>query len=245
MAKPKWRRLIISYVLMLHLIAAILITKTDFIPKLQAKLRGETSRPFETRDFIQLMLTFHKRMDDNIPEASIVFFGDSIMQSLATGAVTSHAVNYGIGGETSRDLLDAIPQYEFSLKRARAIVIAIGVNDFINDIGDGFDERYAAIIRRLPPGKPLIISAIMPAELPKKSKLASADIARANAGLKARCSAHARCIFVDMWPLFMGPNNHPRRQYYMDDGIHLSPAGYRLWIQHLAQAVEVAAAHRH
>lgn len=238
MLKLQRRSLIISYILLLHLMVAILAVKTDFICKFHTKLCFVSS--VRTNEFIQDMLVFHMRMDKNIPDASVIFFGDSIMQSLATGAVTSNTVNYGIGGETSSDLLYALSQYSYSLKQARAIVIAIGINDFFNDIDNGFDQRYAEIITRLPPEKPLILSAIMPAALPKNARFSLDDIVRANARIKSQCAAHARCVFVDIWHVLANQHNQLQRQYFLADGIHLSPDGYQQWIQHLAQAIELA-----
>ena len=62
------------------------------------------------------------------PNQTIVFIGDSIIQGLYVSAVTENGVNFGISGDTTAGVLERIDKYTI-LNKARAVVIAIGIND--------------------------------------------------------------------------------------------------------------------
>jgi len=37
--------------------------------------------------------------------------------------------------------------------------------------------------------------------------------------------------FIDIFSAMLDANGYPKKEYYLDDGLHLSPEGYRLWKQ--------------
>ena len=234
--------ILISYVALLHVFAGILVAKTDFIPRLLVKLGLKESTEITTKDYFHLMLTFQQRMDQNVPDGSVVFLGDSITQGLAVDAVNFKAVNYGIGGQTTRELIYAIPYYRSALARASGIVVAIGVNDFFTGTDNGFTSRLSKILEILPADKPLVLSAILPVTITTNMKFSMDDIATANEAIKAVCKRHRKCVYVDASHALADSQRRPYRNYYLDDGIHLSPEGYREWIVHLTQALQQAQA---
>lgn len=181
----------------------------------------------------QTMVRYHQWMDELVPEKSIVFLRDSITQGLATVAVAPYAINYGIGGENTAELLDAIPSYK-SLARANAIVLAIGINDLSQGKKEGLEDRYQRIVAALPRDKPLIWSSVMPA---RSKKITSSDIADTNRTIKAMCEKRGNCIFVATWSFLADANGLMIQRYFLDDGVHLSPDGYRQWISALKQAI--------
>lgn len=176
------------------------------------------------------MLAYHLRMDGSIPEGAVIFLGASNTQSLAVAAVTPVSINLGIGQQTTRLLLEAIPFYK-SLHRAGAIVVSIGTNDILHDQAEGIEERLRQIDRALPANKPVIWSAIMPIRAAISDKKAKeAWIQSANKLIKALCYARERCMYVDTWQLLANGQPPEAERYFSVDGIHLSDAGYRQWI---------------
>lgn len=181
----------------------------------------------------QRMVTYHRWMDELVPENSVVFLGDSITQGLATAAVAPYTINYGIGGEDATQLLEAIPSYR-SLTRASAVVLAIGINDLGHGKKEGLKDRYRRIADAIPLEKTLIWSSVMPA---KSAKISSADIVETNRTIKTMCEERRNCIFVDTWSFLADANGLMISRYFLDDGVHLTPDGYRQWISALKQAM--------
>jgi len=123
------KRFTITYLIGIHLFLAVVLLKSDFNDRVEHKFGIHTAAqsPEITQHFHR-MLHYHKRMDGNVPEGSVIFIGDSITQGLCVSAIASPAVNYGIGSDTTVGILQRLPYYN-SIKRASAVVLAIGIND--------------------------------------------------------------------------------------------------------------------
>jgi lysophospholipase L1-like esterase len=53
----------------------------------------------------------------------------------------------------------------------------------------------------------------------------------ANALIRATCLDEKGLEFVDVEPAMLGPDGQPRPELFVEDGLHLSAAGYREWAQ--------------
>lgn len=121
------RKAIYGYVIILHLLVVLMLFKSDFIQRVEAKLGVDQSEP-EISLFYKSMVDYHKRMDGSIPDGAVIFIGDSITQGLATSAISHAGVNLGIGLDTTAGVLNRLQFYK-SIDRSKAVVLAIGVND--------------------------------------------------------------------------------------------------------------------
>lgn len=150
------------------------------------------------------------QQDRFVPRASTIFLGDSITAGLATNAVTPNAVNYGIGGQTTEALLQAMPDYT-SVQRAKLVVLSIGTVDLVSGRTIGLDQRLAALADAIP--GPMLWNAVPPTT--------HADVRSTNATIRQLCAAKPGCTFVQapITPLDL-----------MADGTHLLPSGYEKWI---------------
>lgn len=45
--------------------------------------------------------------------------------------------------------------------------------------------------------------------------------------------------FVDIYPAMLGSNGCPKAEYFAEDGLHLNPKGYKLWLEILKQHPEI------
>jgi lysophospholipase L1-like esterase len=230
----KW--FIVVYVIALHLFVATLIAKTDFIPKFKFKVGLGEMTPWQAH--YENMLTYHKWMDENVPDDSIVFLGASITQGLAVAAVAPYSINYGIGGETTAQLLDALPYYK-SLHRSKKVVLAIGHNDIALGKQKGLNERYEKIIAALPSEIPLIWCSVMPFKVASGMKMKESDVDDANRTIKSLCEKRGNCVFVDTCSFLADSDNHIIEGHFLEDGVHLSPEGYRQWIKALKEALNL------
>ena len=150
----------IIYLLFLHAFVGIAVVKTDIISRLQVKLGYEKTRP-ELTSHYQTMFAFHKRVDKNIPDKSIIFIGDSITQGLAVSAIFPKSINFGIGQDTTVGVIKRIPFYN-AISQTKMIVIAIGLNDLKRRSNDAIVKNYLKIIDLIPGSTPILFSAILP-----------------------------------------------------------------------------------
>ena len=51
----------------------------------------------------------------------------------------------------------------------------------------------------------------------------------ANALIRAIVEMDPASSIVDVWPAMLGEEGKPRRELFVEDGLHLSAEGYRLW----------------
>src|SRR4029079_10171905 len=58
----------------------------------------------------------------------------------------------------------------------------------------------------------------------------------ANALVKRYVMRNKRLKYVDVFNPMLGANGHPRPELFVDDSLHMSPAGYALWT-HILQPV--------
>lgn len=223
----------VTYIATVHVFVAILILKTDFIPKLGYKVGLWEMASGHYKN----MLSYHKYMDENVPDNCIVFLGSSLIQGLAVAAVAPHSVNYGIGGQTTAQLVEAIPHYK-CLPRAKKVVLAIGINDIIQGKQNGLYENYEKIISALPHDVPLVWSSVMPVRAASWTGIKTPDIEYTNRTIESLCKRRGNCIFVDTYRQFTDSENNMIPQYFLDDGLHLSPDGYRRLISSLQEALK-------
>lgn len=153
--------------------------------------------------------------DPQVPGGATVYLGDSI-----TAGLVAPGVNFGISGATSADVLNVIEKLP-SVKRAGVVYLAVGVND-VHDGLPGTAERFMAIAAAIPAGTSVVWSAVLPSSHPRISAEA---VQRINEAAQAACNSRPRCRFVAApeW----------RADYLLEDGVHLSAAGYAAWLEAL------------
>ena len=156
------KRITIIYLIGIHLLLAVVLLKSDFIDRVQTKLGIQQSGlSAEITPHFHRMLRYHKRMDGNVPDGSVVFIGDSITQGLCVSAITCPSVNYGIGSDTTLGVLQRLQDYR-SIDRASAVLLAIGINDMKRRSNDEIFENYRLIIEQIPKTTPIVFSAVLP-----------------------------------------------------------------------------------
>jgi lysophospholipase L1-like esterase len=220
---------LVGYFFLIHLILAIFATSI-FSRQGDLKSAGGGSN---SDQYIQRILRYHQWIDEQIPEKSIVFLGDSLTQGLATAAIAPNATNFGIGGQTTSGLLNALPAYK-SVAHAKLIFLEIGINDFLEDSTAGLNDRVKNISAILPAETPLVWSSVMPAKTEKYSRR---DIAEINSVIRSVCEQRTNCRYLDTWSFLASADGPMVSQDFLPDGVHLSPEGYRKWIAALKQAV--------
>lgn len=180
--------------------------------------------------------------DGNHPDRAspdrIVFYGSSSIRLWTTLSADFPGVdllNLGFGGSTleacvwffERVVVPAVPQ---------SVVLYAGDND----LGDGrspedvyrFFCAFAQKMRQQLPGAPLSFLSIKIS--PARWTIAPA-IRRTNELITQEVSKFAHFQVVDTTTPLLDSAGRPRREFFENDGLHLSPAGYRVWQQVLQQ----------
>ena len=195
----------------------------------------------EITDHYRTMVRYHQRVDGNVPDLAVVFIGDSLAQGLCTEAVACPSVNYGIGSDTTVGVLGRLPYYQHSLKRASAVVLAIGVNDLMFRDNAAIVTHYGRILRELPAGVRVVCSALLPIHegiYRPNQAVTNARIRELNSALKALCADDHRCVFVDPRSGLTDPEGQLRMELQDGDGIHLNAAGNQVWIESLRAGLQ-------
>jgi lysophospholipase L1-like esterase len=174
----------------------------------------------------------HARATKSFPAEPAVFYGSSSItfwSTLARDLANPRAVNFGFGGST----LEACAWFfERLVPPARPASLVVYAGE--NDLGDGrtadevkrrFDDLAAKVTRDLA-HVPFGFISIKPS--PARRGLLE-TIVRTNQLIRRAISRHPRAFFVDVFTPMLGPDGEPRREFFLEDGLHLGPAGYRLW----------------
>lgn len=224
------RKLFIAYLIFLHLIPVAFMLKANLRDRILWRLHlnkiEEISGYYEARDAAL------ERKDKTLPEGSVLFIGDSIIEGLGTSSIVPNGANFGIGGDTTFGVLERLPNYR-SRKTADAIVLSIGVNDLKHRENDEIIENYRKILGDLTKHCPVIACSILPLDqtVKSRSKLIrlSDRIAPLNEQLAELAKETDRCTFLDFTATISNPDGNLRTELHVGDGIHLSEAGYKVW----------------
>jgi lysophospholipase L1-like esterase len=186
----------------------------------------------------QSLITMYQRVDKNVSPGSVIFIGDSLVQGLAVSEIGPKAVNFGIGHDTTEGLLNRLPHYQ-SIKRAKALVIAIGFND-LNKIDDhtlmaNYDSIFATIDEHVA----IFISAIHPVDeqLVDQSQISNQRIQAINSQLAEKARGKTNIYFSSVYAK-LSKNGKLDGRYHIGDGIHLNKQGNELWIAQLIEDLE-------
>lgn len=233
------RKLAFFYLIIIHISLAFILANSDFISRVTSRLGFENSAS-ELPPHFYRMLTHHKWMDGNVPSGAVILIGDSITQGLAVSAVSAKSVNFGIGSDTTVGVLKRLSDYK-SLSRARAIVLAIGVNDLKRRGNDAIVNNYKKILNELPVNIPIITSAVLPIDEEIKNKRGLNNrISALNDAIKSLSESHKNVYFMDPTKQLIDSDNNLLDSYHVGDGVHLNTRGYDVWIRELRKALENA-----
>src|SRR5262245_44134877 len=172
------------------------------------------------------------RGTQSLPPDPAVFYGSSsitLWRTLARDLASARAVNLGFGGST---LEACVWFFDRLVPPTRPASLIVYAGD--NDLGDGptprqvrnrFEALSVKVERDLGP-IPFGFISIKPS--PARLRLLD-TIANANEMIRQAISVRPRAFYVDVFSPMLGSTGQPRPELFLDDGLHLSPAGYQLW----------------
>ena len=174
--------------------------------------------------------------------ADILFLGDSITEGWGNNAAWKKhfadrkAVNFGIGGDTTQNVLWRIQNGELEGLTPKVVVLMIGTNNFglhgdqPADVTRGVKAILNTLQEKLPKAKVLLL-AVFPRDQKPDTNFRK-KIATLNGEL-AKMADGNRVIFQDIGSVFLDKDGMLTKEI-MPDFLHLSEKGYFLW----AEAIE-------
>ena len=204
---------------------------------------AKTTPPEELTETYYGRVGRHALSLGQVPPRPQVLIGDRITQGLDAQRLDPNAVNYGINGDTTLGVRQRLSLYNPVLKQARAVVLAIGINDLRFRSNQELLANYWAILATLPP-VPVLVSGILPVAEGAMGRVYclrgyNQRIQAINQALKQELAGQAGRRFVDhSASLGRDGDGQLDRQFHCGDGLHLNARGYDRWAQNLRQHLQ-------
>jgi lysophospholipase L1-like esterase len=162
-----------------------------------------------------------------IQAAPIVMAGDSLIEAGPWNDLTGclAIANRGIGGDTTRRLLDRLDDV-LSL-RPRAVFLMVGVNDLALDVPrEATVGNLRDILGRLAgAGAHTFVNYVLPVTASYPKKRINNDVPQLNAAIAKLVADQPAMTAIDARPQLRGSDGTLREEFAYD-GIHLTPKGY-------------------
>lgn len=200
---------------------------------------GDMAEPYRTR-----------RMS-NMPDGIVGIFGDSILQATHETLISPFGVNFALGGQSLRRLVNSL-RYGFPcMDAAGAGVIMCGVNDLGNTTYYGARNAtspdaaagtvlimYSNHLKNYLTGKWVICHLLPCNESAAGASGYNAQVAYVNANIEAAMAGCAATLeFVPVNPEFVDGSGQLKSMYHIGDGQHLNKAGSALLAADIHQAL--------
>jgi lysophospholipase L1-like esterase len=174
----------------------------------------------------------------------VVFFGDSLTQGWGDGVKaldpTLEIANYGIGGDSTRQILWRISNGAVDGISPRLVVLAIGTNNLYDDANSGSDEEVARgiatcveLLQSKLPHTRILVSAI----LPRQNDWFCGRAQRINA-ITAKLDDGKQVRVLNAWQAFYDEtstdaNARVKKSLFNNDLLHLAAPGYVVWAEQI------------
>jgi lysophospholipase L1-like esterase len=172
--------------------------------------------------------------ETRLPEHPAAFYGSSSIRMWSDLAFDLHdprAVNLGFGGST----LEACGYFfKRLIPPVHPVSLVVYAGD--NDLGDGrppeqvlgFFQVLADEVERLPSA---ISFGFVSIKLSPVRTGLRKQIVCANRLIQEEIARRPQAYYIDVCEAMLDASGQPRRELFLEDGLHLSRAGYRLWAQ--------------
>lgn len=183
-----------------------------------------------------------KTVQENKGPLDVLLVGDSITiqwgESWKKHFPELKAVNIGIGGDKTQNVLWRLDHGGVEGLQPQAIVLMIGNNNMFFTPETGIEAAAKGIemclknLREKFPAAAIIVAKILPAHAPGNRFYE--DIKKTNAALDPlKLDADPKVKVLDLWPDFTNEDGTMKKDLFTPDNIHLSPAGYAVYAERL------------
>lgn len=189
----------------------------------------------------------HEAFNERVKQgnADLLFIGDSITQGWEGKGKKvwdefygkRNAVNLGIGGDRTQHVLWRLDNGNVAGLKPKAAVLMIGTNNSRANSSEQIAEGVKAIVDKLKeklPETKILVLAIFPRGADKNDPLR-----KVNQGaneLIAKLADDKQVFFMDIGPKFLSEDGTLSKEI-MDDLLHLTEKGYRIWAESIESKV--------
>ena len=172
----------------------------------------------------------------------VLFLGSSSIRrwsSLERDMAPFRVLNRGFGGSQLEHVIHFFDRIVAPYK-PRAIVLYEGDNDLAGDTGKDSDdvfedfELFVTRVREALPETRVHFLSIKPS--PTRWHRWS-EMSAANQKIADWSKATKRLDYIDVASVLLGSDGRPRADFFLTDGIHLNPDGYRAWATIVRRAI--------
>lgn len=177
-------------------------------------------------------------------KGGVLFLGSSSIRlwKLDQSFPGKNYLNRGFGGSEISDSLHYLDELVFAYE-PKTIVFYAGDNDLAKKksperVAADFRELSERVAERLPETRILYIAI-----KPSLQRWALIDKVRAaNEAISKYCEETPNRTFIDIDSPMLGEDGMPRKELFVDDGLHMSPEGYEIWTKLVAAELEAGEA---
>jgi lysophospholipase L1-like esterase len=164
-----------------------------------------------------------------IMSKTLTFIGDSLTEYYDwQQRFPDHRVtNLGVAGETAEGLLRRLERVRSRIHNPDVIFVMTGINNIAMEHYD-IVGTYREIVSRLTSwfkNSTIVVQSVLPVRLEWIGDNVIKDINRHLHQLAKEFGAE----YLDVYGLFVDSADNAKREYLLDDGVHLSDKGYEVW----------------
>ena len=202
-----------------------------------ATLGVAAQKPIDPNRFEQDIQKFEAADQAHPPDkGDIVFIGASSIArwtNLSESFPTLKVVNRGFGGSEMSEAVKYAPRIVVP-HSPRIVVLYEGENDLNRgvtpaSIASDFDN-FSRVIHTSLPSARIVVIGLKPSLLRWKLR---DGMKETNTMIRTRCGADTKCTYVDPWPSMIGADGTPKPELFVEDGLHMTPEGYKAWTKML------------
>ena len=172
----------------------------------------------------------------------VVFYGSSSIRlwtTLAQDFPQINTVNIGFGGST---LAACAWFFERLVVPANPASLVFYAGD--NDLGDGRHPEevylfFCAFAEKMRSNFPAVPVSFLSIKISPARWHMVNQIQYANQLICSEVTKRVGYQYIDMTTPLLDTNGQPRREFFEEDGLHLSQAGYRVWQQVIQQQARI------
>ena len=211
-----------------------------YLPQLWPQV--PTAGHFGGDSWLRLHEAHVKTVQQNQGPIDVLLVGDSITiqwgDSWKKNFPDLKAVNIGIGGDKTQNVLWRLDHGGVEGLQPKAIVLMIGNNNMFFTPETSIEAAAKGIemclknLREKFPAASIIVAKILPAQTPGNRFYE--DIKKTNAALDPlKIDSDPNVKVLDLWPDFTNEDGTIKKALFTPDNIHLSPAGYNVYAEKL------------
>jgi lysophospholipase L1-like esterase len=160
---------------------------------------------------------------------NLVFIGDSLTEwyNWQKRFPKYRVTNLGISGEPVESLLERRERIRASINNPDFIFLMTGINNIAMEKYD-IAGPYHEIVRNLSTwykNSVVVVQSILPVSL----EWINNDVIRDKNHHLEQIAREFSEEYLDVYSLFVDSNGNPKKEYFQDDGVHLTDEGYDAW----------------